>query len=651
MTTDSGGAARRKRLLWLVAVQTVVMAALGLLITRVVAAGGLLAPDDAFVRVLAAHRGPLADRMSGWLSVLADTPAVVGVTLLCVLGLLLLPPARRWSEALFLGGSVAVQSAVFLLVSTLVGRPRPDVPRLDGAPPTSSFPSGHVGASLALYGGLAVLALTRTRGRWRYLAAGILLLVPPAVGLSRMYRGMHHPSDVVAGLLNGTLTLLVIGSVFLAGRRDPGPAAEPGDVPDPVTAELEDVLDPVAAEPGEAPDPVTAEPGDVPGPGAAEPARPTGTAAAAGGRPGGGRAGGGRPGGGRPGGGRAVVVRHPHACPDELAARVRAALLRHGFTDQRWISTAPNRPCGDLAEEHAAGGADLVVACGGDGTVRACAEVVAGSGVPLVLVPCGTGNLLARNLGLPPDPEEALEAALDGGYSDIDTGRAWGDGLTPTLFTVMAGAGFDALMIRDASPALKARLGWPAYALAATRHLTEPRVRLTIRLDGGRRIRRRARMAVIGNVGTLQAGLRLLPRARPDSGHLELVLFDPQGPAGWLAAAAHIAGRPLRRTPAATDGPVAGGALEYFTATRIDVRFARPRARELDGETLPDGARLTAAVEPAALRVRLPRPPAATPPPPAFLRTTAPRRAGAATGPPADARAPVPLRAPRTADR
>ncbi|MFH8259181.1 diacylglycerol kinase family protein [Streptomyces roseolus] len=612
MTTDSGGAARRKRLLWLVAVQTVVMTALGLLITRVVATGGLLAPDDAFVRVLAAHRGPLADRISGWLSVLADTPAVVGVTLLCVLGLLLLPPARRWSEALFLGGSVAVQSAVFLLVSTLVGRPRPDVPRLDGAPPTSSFPSGHVGASLALYGGLAVLALTRTRGRRRYLAAGILLLVPAAVGLSRMYRGMHHPSDVVAGLLNGTLTLLVIGSVFLAGRRDPGPAAEPGDVPGPVTA---------------------------------EPARPVGTAAAAGGRPGGERAG-----VGRPDDGRAVVVRHPHACSDELAARVRATLLRHGLTDQRWISTAPDRPCGDLAEEHAAG-ADLVVACGGDGTVRACAEVVAGSGVPLALVPCGTGNLLARNLGLPSDPEEALEAALDGGYSDIDTGRVRGDGLTPTLFTVMAGAGFDAVMIRDASPALKARLGWPAYALAATRHLTEPRMRLTIRLDGGRRIRRRARMAVIGNVGTLQAGLRLLPRARPDSGHLELVLLDPQGPAGWLAAAAHIAGRPLRRTPAATDGPVAGGALEYFTATRIDVRFARPRARELDGEILPDGARLTAAVEPAALRVRLPRPPAATPPSPADLRTPAPRRAGAATGPPADARPPAPLRAPRTADR
>ncbi|MFF6888755.1 diacylglycerol/lipid kinase family protein [Streptomyces sp. NPDC012421] len=114
----------------------------------------------------------------------------------------------------------------------------------------------------------------------------------------------------------------------------------------------------------------------------------------------------------------------------------------------------------------------------------------------------------------------------------------------------MAGAGFDAAMIRDASPALKARPGRPAYAVAAPGHLTEPRTRLTIRLDGGRRSRRKARMAVIGDVGTLQARLRLLPRARPDSGPPELVLLDPQG--------------------------LAGGALEYATATRIDVRFARP---------------------------------------------------------------------------
>ncbi|MEW5535977.1 diacylglycerol kinase, partial [Streptomyces virginiae] len=94
----------------------------------------------------------------------------------------------------------------------------------------------------------------------------------------------------------------------------------------------------------------------------------------------------------------------------------------------------------------------------------------------------------------------ALDEALAGGDFGIDVGRVQGDGLPPTRFTVMAGAGFDAAMVRDASPALKAHLGWAAYALSAARHLRDPRMRLSLRLDGGRRIRRRARLVVIGNV-------------------------------------------------------------------------------------------------------------------------------------------------------
>lgn len=182
----------------------------------------------------------------------------------------------------------------------------------------------------------------------------------------------------------------------------------------------------------------------------------------------------------------------------------------------------------------------------------------------------------------------------------------------------MAGAGFDAAMVRDASPVLKARLGWAAYALSAARHLRDPRMRLSLRLDGGRRIRRRARMVVIGNVGSLQAGLELLPRARPDSGRLEVVLFDPRGAAGWLAAAAHLAVRVVRRPAAApaAGGPdgsvsVAAGSLEYFSAGRIEVRFARAQDREVDGDTMSRGARLTVDTEPGALRIRLPRAPGA----------------------------------------
>ncbi|MEU9032460.1 diacylglycerol kinase family protein [Streptomyces sp. NPDC048383] len=588
MTTDSGTAARRARFLWLVPAQFAAMVALGLFVTGAPAAR-LLSAEDRVTDGFAAHRNPWANTVTEWLSVMASTEVIIGVTLLCIVALLVLPGTPRWADAVFLGASVAVQSAVFLAVTMCVERPRPDVPRLDGAPPTSSFPSGHVGASVALYGGLAVLAWTRLRGPWRYVATAFLILVAPAVGVSRMYRGMHHPSDVAGGLINGFATLLVIGAVFLAGRtRDTD--GEPQEGADTVLPDVPDRGRPHAPAPA-----VPAARGGAVRPDAEADGRPGRTV---------------------------VVVRHPLGCPDELAEQVRISLHDHGWTEQRWTHTSVERPGGTLPEECAEPGVDLVVACGGDGTVRACADVLAGTGIPLALVPCGTGNLLARNLDLPLDPRAALEEALTGEDFPIDVGSVCGDGLPSTRFTVMTGAGFDAATVRDTSPALKARLGWAAYVLSGARHLADPGMRLTVRLDGGRVRRRRARMVVVGNVGALQGGLELLPRARPDSGRLELVLFDPHGAAGWLAAAGHLVSRVVRKGAPAPDGPapaqaggrrVAGGSLEYFTARRIEIRFTGAQPREVDGDTMADGSHLLAEVEPGALRIRLPRAPGGAP--------------------------------------
>ncbi|MFD5144556.1 diacylglycerol kinase family protein [Streptomyces sp. NPDC058401] len=569
MERSRGPSVRGAWPLLLLPVQAALMVGLGRLVTGPAAGSPPLSEEGSAGRELVERRGEVANAVSEFFSLLASTQVVVGVTLVCIVGLLVLPRPPLRTEALFLGASVAVQSAVFLLVTSLVDRPRPDVPHLDVAPPTSSFPSGHVGASVALYGGLAVIAVLRMRGPWRHAVAGSLLLMAPAVALARMYRGMHYPSDVVGGLLNGAATLLIIGFALLHGR---------GSAPEPARAQR--------------PVPAPATRTDVPA---------TGTD------------------------GPVIVVRHPHGCPEELADRLGAVLRGHGYRDVHWIPTSAESACGTLAEELPAVRPVLVVVCGGDGTLRACADVLAGTGIPLALVPCGTGNLFARNLGLPMDPVAALEGSLAGHSFGIDVGRVRGDGLAQTRFTVMAGAGFDAAMVRDASPRLKSRMGWAAYVLSAVRHLNDPGVRLTVRIDGGRRLRRRARMVVIGNVGTLQGGLPLLPTARPDSGRLEVVLFDPQGPAGWFTAAGHLAARLLGRgVPAPTGagavtGPgggtpgrsEAGGALEYFTATRIEVRCAVPQPRELDGDAVRDGVRLTAEVEPGALRVYLPRAPGA----------------------------------------
>lgn len=564
MTNAHDADTRPGRLLLLLPLQAGCVAGLGLLVTGPLAGRWPLSSEDGVNRALAARRSVPATVFSEAMSLLAGTGSVIALTLVACVALLCVPRVPRWREAAFLAVSVAAQSAVFLLVTLVVERPRPDVPHLDAAPPTSSFPSGHVGASMALFGGLAVLAARRLSGLRRYLVVAVLLLLPLAVAGSRVYRGMHHPSDVLAGLLNGACTLLVVACAVLL----PGTGAAPER----------------AAGGGLPPVPRTG---------------PAGGRTSSGER------------------GRVVVVRHPHGCDAVTAARVRDVLRGRGWTDQVWVLTSAEEPCGALAARTAEADTALVVVCGGDGTVRACAEVLAGTGIPLAIVPCGTGNLLARNLRLPSDAAAALEEALSGEAVGVDVGRVSGDGLAPTRFVVMAGAGFDAAMVRDASPRLKERLGWAAYVLSALRHLRDPRMRLSIRLDGGAPLERRARMVVIGNVGTLQGGLPLLPDARPDSGRLDVVLLDPRGAGGWFAAARHLAsrgagrgsgdGRP-RPAPGGSGRLAAHGALEYFSAARIDLRLARTQPRELDGDAFPAGTRVTAEVEPGALRVCLPVP-------------------------------------------
>ncbi|MFF2197878.1 diacylglycerol kinase family protein [Streptomyces sp. NPDC058157] len=556
----------RLPLLWLLPPQAALMVGVGLLVTGPLADQWPVAAEDGLDRSLAAHRGGPATAVSEWLSLLAGTQSVISLTVLAVAVMVVCSRGRWLREAAFLAGAVAAQSAVFLLVTMAVERSRPPVPHLDAAPPTSSFPSGHVGASVALFGGLAVLVALRAHGerRWpRHVLVTVLLLVPLLVAFSRLYRGMHHPSDVMGGLLNGTCTLLVMTHALLLPARPGAPPTRPRRMPHPGSGAL-----PAAALPA-----ARAASSD-------EATR------------------------------RAVVVRHPHGCGAEPAERVRDILTRHGYAEQTWTETSAEHAAGDLGARIADEAPTLVVVCGGDGTVRACADQLAGTEIPLVVVPCGTGNLLARNLRLPADPGAALEAALSGRTARIDVGRVRADGCGPARFTVMAGAGFDAAMVADASDRVKRRLGWAAYALSAARHVRDPRMRLSIRLDGGPVRERRARMVVIGNVGSLQGGLPLLPDARPDSGRLEVVLLDPRGVRGWLAAARHLGARMLPGGavpgPDGVYGTAAGGALEYFSAVRVDIRFARPQPRELDGDVIGPGTRLDAEVEPGALRIRLP---------------------------------------------
>jgi membrane-associated phospholipid phosphatase len=161
------------------------------------------------VEALEDSRTPLLNEVTQWVSWTANTASIVVGAL--IIGLVLRALWKRWLPTIVLWAGVAMQTTIFLLTTLVVSAPRPDVRHLDPAPPTSSYPSGHTGAATALWLGLALVLLRRLRRRWvRVLVVVLLLLVPLAVGVARLYRGMHFPGDVLFGALNGIAAVLIV---------------------------------------------------------------------------------------------------------------------------------------------------------------------------------------------------------------------------------------------------------------------------------------------------------------------------------------------------------------------------------------------------------------------------------------------------------
>ncbi len=191
-----------KRAAPLAVLLVVVMCGLGLLITRVLESTWPMTAEDGVNRELEGDRTPFWNGVTHALTMLASTQGIIATTIVIAIALRLV--VGRWRESAFLVTAVAMQSTIFVLVTLVVSRDRPDVDRMDPSPPTSSFPSGHTGASVALYLGLAVLLLWRTRRSWwRSLLGLVLIAIPLAVAFARMYRGMHHPTDTVGSLIQG----------------------------------------------------------------------------------------------------------------------------------------------------------------------------------------------------------------------------------------------------------------------------------------------------------------------------------------------------------------------------------------------------------------------------------------------------------------
>jgi len=293
---------------------------------------------------------------------------------------------------------------------------------------------------------------------------------------------------------------------------------------------------------------------------------------------------------------RLAIVVNP--TKTDAVAQLEAAvdeLCRSAGWTVSWYETSREDPGEGQARRAVADGAELVCSLGGDGTVRAVASGLVGSEVPLGVLPGGTGNLLARNLGLPVDDlDAALQVILTGVPRRIDVGAVAWDDEPEQIFLVIAGVGLDARMIGEADERIKKAVGWPAYLLSGVRGLLDWGFSAHITAPGRREGSRRARAVVVGNCGQLPGGLELMPDARLDDGLLDLVLAAPHGVFGWLGVVRElVTGRGTR-------------SLRRLRADSVRIRLGRPILAQLDGEAVGSRTTMTVRVRPLALRVMVP---------------------------------------------
>ncbi|WP_017793011.1 diacylglycerol/lipid kinase family protein [Leucobacter salsicius] len=279
-----------------------------------------------------------------------------------------------------------------------------------------------------------------------------------------------------------------------------------------------------------------------------------------------------------------------------------------------WFETAvddPGRGAAASAVEH---GCTLVIAAGGDGTVRAVAEYLGGSGSPkadLGIVPLGTGNLLARNLGVPlGSPRAAIELALRSEGAPLDLGQVeftTSDGATQQLgFVVMVGFGIDAQMIVETDDELKAKAGWLAYVESLGRAASGTEVvEFAFTQDEGETVQEQAHTLLVANCGSIQGGVTLLPDARPDDGELDLLLLRADGAVAWLDTMRNMTwDNGLKRLFTRASTAESSESTAHLRARRVLVSLPVPLAFEVDGEDVGEVSSFEATILPGALRVR-----------------------------------------------
>ena len=301
----------------------------------------------------------------------------------------------------------------------------------------------------------------------------------------------------------------------------------------------------------------------------------------------------------------------------KLEAQVAEAAAAAGWDTTQWYSTSVEDAGQSVTKSAIEHGAAVVLAAGGDGTVRAVAEALRDSGVPIALIPSGTGNLLARNLDLPlTDPIASIGAAFTGTDRRIDLGIAEierSDGSSEEhTFVVMAGLGLDAKMIALTNPKLKKAFGWLAYIDAGVRAIPDLKpVKLHLSIDGAPERTTSVHTIIVGNCGGLPGGILLMPDAKPDDGFLDIAALKPSGPFGWLKVWNKVTWENgvLRKSALGRSIiDLTKDVKDVFYATGTDLRMTveQPQGFQLDGDEFGEAKSVRTWVDPGALTVKVP---------------------------------------------